>query len=71
MPFNLQRAAGKTNHVTLKFNGEPLKVVYNAGAKFKEYEQATQRLENLYRDLAANPPRPSAEPLPRYRGLGH
>ncbi len=51
MPFDVGRAAAHVRRVVLRFNDEKLTIHYNAGAKFKDYQQATQKFEAEYRDL--------------------
>lgn len=51
MPFNVGSAAAFIRRVVLKFNNEKLEVRYNAGEKFKAYQQLSQKLEREFADL--------------------
>ncbi len=51
MPFDVSAAARFTRTVVLKFNQEKLSVTYNAGEKFKVYQDRAQKHEQDRLDL--------------------
>ena len=51
MPFDVTRAAAHVRRVVLEFNSERLKVHYNAGEKFRDYQTRTEKLEREFADL--------------------
>ncbi len=51
MPFDVSAAARFTRTVVLKFNQEKLSVTYNAGEKFKVYQDRAQKHEQERLDL--------------------
>ena len=51
MPFNVTSAAAHVRRIVLKFNQEKLELRYNAGERYREYQQKAQKLEQEYNDL--------------------
>ncbi len=51
MPFDVGAAAAHVRRVVIKFNDETLTIRYNAGAKFKDYQQLSQKLQREFSDL--------------------
>lgn len=51
MPFNVTVAARFTREITIKFNRETLHVTYNAGEKYREYEEKSVQLTEELDDL--------------------
>lgn len=51
MPFNVTRAAAFVRRIVLRFNQEKLEIHYNAGEKYREYENKVQKVSQDYAAL--------------------